>query len=90
MTINVLDGEVFPGDFSRKLIVEYARRAANYADILRDLCDMRDDEGADVMRRRLIAEVNQINASFRTLAAKTGLSAKEASHAAGKPAEAGS
>ena len=58
-----------PLDYSRTRIAEHARRAANYADIVRDLAEMRDDEGLDVMRRRLVAEVNAMSATFKALTA---------------------
>ena len=56
-------------DVSRETIVECAQRAAAYAAMVMDLAQMRDDDGANVMRGRLVVEVKGINAAFAAIAA---------------------
>ena len=56
-------------DVSRETIVECAQRAAAYAAMVMDLAQMRDDDGANVMRARLVAEVRGINAAFAAIKA---------------------
>ncbi len=58
-----------PLDVSREVIVECAQRAAAYAAMVMDLAQMRDDDGANVMRGRLVVEVKGINAAFAAIAA---------------------
>lgn len=57
-----------PFDGSREVIVECAQRAAMYAQMVMDLAQVRDDDGANVMRGRLVVEVKGMIAAFDALA----------------------
>ena len=57
-----------PFDVSREVIIECAQRASMYALMVMDLAAMRDDDGAQVMARRLATEVNGVKMGFTALA----------------------
>lgn len=58
-----------PLDLSRTIIKGHAEHLADFADMLARLIEMRDDDGAEIMRRRVVAEINSIGTAFKALAA---------------------